>query len=152
MTEYQYKTFIIYEQEYSGERAIAEGVILPSKQVALVWRGENGTFVVFPDIDSFLNIQNKIPNRNVHFGGFSPDGILLTTFTLVRALDVTGISGNGIIAYGASFGDHSAVLQWAGEQSIPSIAFYPKGIKQIESIHGHGGKTKIEFDYPVPSW
>lgn len=92
-----------------------------------------------------------MPNRTVHFGGFSADGTFLTTFTLVRKEDVTGVSGNGIVAFGCDFGtDSGAVLQWAGE--IPSIAYYPKGIKQINAIHGHGNKTKVEFDYPNPSW
>lgn len=125
----------------------ADGVILPSGKVALVYAGEDETFSVFPDFDSLMLIQDKM-DRLVRIGGFAPDGHHLTSFKLVREDDVTGISGNGIVAYGCHF-HRSAVMEWATE--IPSIAYYPGGLNQIEKLHGHGGKTKIEMDYS-PSW
>jgi hypothetical protein len=62
-------------------------------------------------------------------------------FSLLRKKDATGISGTGVIAEGAIFGDGTAVLRWL---STRSIATYPDW-DTLLSTHGHGGAT-------VPLW
>jgi hypothetical protein len=65
------------------------------------------------------------------------------TFVLHRDEDPTGISGTGVIAEGIEFSDGTTVLRWHGD--CRSTAVWPS-IKDVEIIHGHGGKTRIIWD------
>lgn len=127
---------------------LADGVILPSGQVALQWLGDEKSFVIYPSFEEFKSIQDKQKDRIIRFCGSAPDGYHLTTFKLVRREDVTGISGTGVIAYGCHF-PYGAVLEW--NTAVKSISYYPQGIAQIERLHGHDGKTVVEMDV-TPSW
>lgn len=64
-------------------------------------------------------------------------------FKLNRLEDATGISGEGIIAEGIQFSDGRCVLRWLTE--ITSIGIYDS-IDDVEFIHGHDGKTVIEWE------
>lgn len=140
-----YKTFSLRNSE--GEY-LGEGVILPSGRTVIEWLGDDSTFVIYPCFADFKSIQDKQEGREIRFAGSAPDGHYLTTFKLVRKEDVTGVSGTGVVAYGCHFA-RGAVLEWNTE--IKSISYYPKGIPQIERLHGHGGKSSIEMDF-TPSW
>ena len=63
-------------------------------------------------------------------------------FLLVRHEDESGVSGTGIVAYGVMFDDRTSVVHWCTE--ITSTTVYVD-IDDIEAIHGHGGKTVLEF-------
>jgi hypothetical protein len=63
-------------------------------------------------------------------------------FYLLRTEDVSGISGEGIVAFGVRFLDGSCVLQWNG--GINSIELFDN-LEDLESIHGHGEKTLVIF-------
>lgn len=67
-------------------------------------------------------------------------------FELVRSEDPTGVSGVGVIADGVMFGDGVVVLRWRplhdGHQS--STAIWP-GVEDMLKVHGHDGKTEIEW-------
>lgn len=63
-------------------------------------------------------------------------------FVLNRLEDATGISGTGIIADGVRFRDGKCVLKWRGYQS--SITIF-ESLHDLEVIHGHGGKTVVEW-------
>lgn len=63
-------------------------------------------------------------------------------FKLNRITDHSGISGCGIVAYGTLFPCGKSVICWNG--SVNSITIYDT-LEQLESIHGHGGKTLIEW-------
>ncbi len=67
----------------------------------------------------------------------------LRRFTLVRNIDETGVSGTGVVAEGVVFSTGWAALQWLTD--INSIVFYPD-MKNIELIHGHGGKTQVVWE------
>lgn len=62
-------------------------------------------------------------------------------FVLERLEDPTGISGTGHIAEGVEFSDGFVVLRWMTEWR--STGVYEQGIKAIETIHGHGGATRV---------
>ena len=62
------------------------------------------------------------------------------TFHTVRTVDVSGISGTGVVAYGAQFPDGTVVLRW--NTDISSTAFYDS-IEDLIAIHGHGGNTTV---------
>lgn len=63
-------------------------------------------------------------------------------FELVRREDDTGISGTGVVAYGLLFPDGRAVLRW--DAKVNSTVLYDS-IADLETIHGHGGKTVIHW-------
>lgn len=63
-------------------------------------------------------------------------------FILVRDEDVSGTSGTGIVAEGIWFSNGKAVISWTTKYM--SVAVYDS-IAELEAIHGHEGRTRIEF-------
>jgi hypothetical protein len=63
-------------------------------------------------------------------------------FPLLRHVDETGISGEGIVAHGVVFPDGVACLRWVSEWPT-SVVFYDRGMEAIEYVHGHSGSTEI---------
>lgn len=63
-------------------------------------------------------------------------------FLLIRLEDESGISGTGPIANGVQFMDGTCVINWLTEHK--SLGIYPN-IREMMAIHGHGGKTILEF-------
>ena len=61
-------------------------------------------------------------------------------FNLVRNEDESGVSGTGVVAQGIQFDDGTCAMRWLTAKS--SVAFYDS-ISDLESIHGHGGKTVV---------
>ena len=61
-------------------------------------------------------------------------------FYLSRDEDVSGTSGTGIVARGIVLPSGKCVLEWTSFHT--SIALY-NNVQDVESIHGHGGKTKV---------
>ena len=74
-------------------------------------------------------------------------------FRLVRHEDNTGVSGEGIVAHGVEFADGAVVLQWHNAdndrlEDIPNgmaVKPGPSGIEATREVHGHGGRTEIEW-------
>lgn len=64
-------------------------------------------------------------------------------FELHREVDVSGVSGTGLVAEGVAFSDGTAVIHWvAGEHR--STVVWPD-VAGVEAIHGHGGATQIRW-------
>jgi hypothetical protein len=61
-------------------------------------------------------------------------------FVLNRIEDETGISGTGVVAEGVIFTDGTVAVRWLTETA--SMGVY-QSIEDVETIHGHGGKTEI---------
>jgi hypothetical protein len=66
-------------------------------------------------------------------------------FALVRSADPSGVSGVGVVAWGVRFADGRAVTQWTGETTGIRQIMVWDSIDDIETIHGHGGATRIVF-------
>lgn len=64
-------------------------------------------------------------------------------FNLVRKEDETGVSGIGTVAEGIEFNDGVCVLRWLTD--IKSIAAIYTSIEDVEKLHGHNGKTVVEW-------
>lgn len=64
-------------------------------------------------------------------------------FVLQRLEDETGVSGIGIVAEGVQFTNGTCVLIWLTE--IRSIAAIYESIDIVNKLHGHDGKTFIEW-------
>jgi hypothetical protein len=143
----QQQTFwLIQPQKPPLQEIVAGGVILPDGQVAIVRYLSNFSHATFPSLKSFQELQDK-RGRQIVFDDPALDGYHLNTFKLLRKKDVTGISGIGIVAVGCYFHQSFAsiaVMQWLTNPA--STAWYPGGWQQIESIHGHNGKTQIVMD------
>lgn len=63
-------------------------------------------------------------------------------FYLRRLEDLSGISGIGVIAEGCEFSNGKCVLSWITKYQ--SVAVYDS-IKELEAIHGHDGKTVLDW-------
>lgn len=63
-------------------------------------------------------------------------------FNLIRNEDETGISGIGIVAEGIRFSNGQVCLCW--RTIVSSVGMY-RSIADVEYIHGHGGKTVIQW-------
>ena len=63
-------------------------------------------------------------------------------FVLNRVEDETGLSGMGIVAEGVQFSRGKVALTWLTQ--FTSIVIYD-GMDQVEAIHEHNGKTRIEW-------
>lgn len=63
-------------------------------------------------------------------------------FNLVRNEDESGVSGTGIVAQGIQFDTGKCAMAWL--TNVSSVAIY-ESITDLEAIHGHGGKTVIEW-------
>lgn len=66
-------------------------------------------------------------------------------FHLDREVDISGVSGTGIVCEGVEFSDGQVVIQWLTDLS--SIAVY-KCIDDLIAIHGHEGSTKLSWVDP----
>lgn len=67
---------------------------------------------------------------------------LTRLFLLKRDEDVTGVSGTGVVAAGIRFANGMALQVWLRR---PYSAALYGSIDDLEAIHGHGGKTRIEW-------
>lgn len=67
----------------------------------------------------------------------------MRTFKTVRNVDVSGVSGTGVVTEGVQFTDGTVVIRWLGE--LKSTAVY-SNIEDFIEIHGHGGSTVIRWD------
>lgn len=63
-------------------------------------------------------------------------------FVLDRQVDVTGVSGSGVVAQGVEFADGVVALRWVGKWPT-SVVFHEHGSASVEHVHGHGGQTRI---------
>ncbi len=73
---------------------------------------------------------------------FSKEPTPFRRFNIVRAKDVSGVSGIGIVAVGCEYPDFSCTVKWLGE--IHSLGVYAN-IGELNKVHGHGGATKVVF-------
>lgn len=63
-------------------------------------------------------------------------------FYLVRAEDVSGMSGTGVKAAGVVFDDGMTVVHWFTQFGGTEVY---RSLRQCEECHGHAGRTKIIF-------
>jgi hypothetical protein len=59
-------------------------------------------------------------------------------FQLLRQHDVTGVSGEGVVAEGVRLDDGTAVVHWLGDK--PSFVLWPD-YEHAVAVHGHHGLT-----------
>ncbi len=72
----------------------------------------------------------------------APRGGDARLFYLQRDVDVSGVSGTGIVAWGILFPGNVVALRWTSKWPT-SVVFHERGIESVEAVHGHDGKTRI---------
>lgn len=63
-------------------------------------------------------------------------------FLLIRDEDVSGVSGTGVVAEGVVFATGKVVLSWCSEYR--SVTVYDT-VSDLETVHGHEGRTRTEW-------
>ena len=63
-------------------------------------------------------------------------------FNLLRFVDVSGVSGTGLVAEGIEFTDGTVVIRWLGES--PSTVVWAS-LSAAMAVHGHNGSTEIHW-------
>lgn len=66
-------------------------------------------------------------------------------FVLQRDKDVTGLTGTGVVAWGCEFPNGKVAMTWERGHVDASSATWFDSIEDLETIHGHGGNTRIVF-------
>lgn len=69
-------------------------------------------------------------------------------FELHRDDDVTGVSGDGIVADGIRLPDGRAVLRWRGPRSSTVLW---RSMEHAVAVHGHDGATRVVDAGEVPA-
>lgn len=64
----------------------------------------------------------------------------MRTFHLQRDDDLTGVSGTGLVAQGVEFDDKTVAMRWLSATATTVIY---DSIRHVETIHGHGGRTRV---------
>ena len=138
-----------YLQVFHEEAAIAEGVILPSGQLALCWHGKCHSHGVFPSYARFQEMQAHRTGRSIkHIDASLTADNYSRTFYLQRNEDWSGISGTGLVAVGFEF-DQLTMLHWLDSQGS---TFWYESVAMVERVHGHEGRTLIARCERMPSF
>lgn len=65
---------------------------------------------------------------------------MMRRFELHRDVDVSGVSGTGVVAEGVLFGDGRVATRWIGEVAQTSAW---DSIAHVIYVHGHDGATRL---------
>lgn len=71
-------------------------------------------------------------------------GLPMRTFDLFRHDDVTGVSGEGVVAQGCTFHDSTVAMRWCVPGKPISTTIY-NSILDVVAIHGHDGRTEVRW-------
>lgn len=72
----------------------------------------------------------------------------MKNFWLNRTEDESGVSGTGRVAQGVKFDNGKCAvtfLESVTDIDVSSVNVYDS-IEDVKKIHGHGGKTKVEYE------
>ena len=86
--------------------------------------------------------SEQVPAAPAEDGATTNRHLDIRRFRLKRIEDETGMSGTGYVAEGIQFSNGTCVIRWLTATS--SIGVYHSHPDMIH-IHGHGGKTVIEW-------
>lgn len=79
------------------------------------------------------------------------DASSIRRFNLVRTADESGVSGTGVVAVGVVFPNGYVEIQWLNDENnrvqtnANGHASYPGGVEDVIEVHGHEGKTTLEW-------
>ncbi len=64
-------------------------------------------------------------------------------FVLQRDVDVSGVSGTGVVAEGVEFTDGRVAIRWIVGEHRSTVTW--DSIDAVTAIHGHDGATQIRW-------
>lgn len=64
-------------------------------------------------------------------------------FTLVRDVDLTGVSGTGVVAEGVQFTDGRVATRWLPPLRGPAQTCVWDSLEHVLMVHGHSGTTRL---------
>ena len=67
----------------------------------------------------------------------------MKNFHLVRDVDVSKVSGTGVVAEGVVFSDGRVALRWIVGDHKSTVAW--DSVESAEAIHGHNGATRLVY-------
>lgn len=68
-------------------------------------------------------------------------------FILVRDIDVSGVSGTGVVIWGVEWPDGQVSYRWRSDAPTSVTA---DNIATVEAVHGHNGATRLVWlDSPI---
>ena len=62
-------------------------------------------------------------------------------FELHRDVDVSGVSGVGVVAEGVAFSDGTSVVRWIVGDHHSTVVW--ADVESVVAIHGHNGATRL---------
>ena len=71
-----------------------------------------------------------------------PSNSQMRRFMLIRVEDLTGVSGTGEVAEGTVFSSGLAVIHWLREPYAMGVY---QTLEDVISVHGHEGRTQLQF-------
>jgi hypothetical protein len=77
-------------------------------------------------------------------GGVSAGAVAARRFRLVRHEDLSGVSGTGVVLHGVQWPDGTIAGRWA-VPGLPASSVNWDRIEDVELLHGHQGKTEVEW-------
>ena len=81
--------------------------------------------------ESMARKQNQIPSNSQ-----------MRRFVLIRVEDLTGVSGTGEVAEGTVFSSGLSVIHWLREPFAMGVY---QSLEDVISVHGHEGRTQLQF-------
>jgi hypothetical protein len=152
--EEEVKTFYLNRKEdetgVSGTGKVAFGIVLPTGRVAIEWTSAHSSITIFENPEEMKAVHGHSGKTEMVFTtGQAPkskDEPGIRPFSLKRNEDETGISGTGMVAYGAVLPSGKVIIEWTTENK--TIEMF-KDIDEMIRLHGHEGKTQIEYTKEV---
>lgn len=90
-----------------------------------------------------MSQQTPVPEEDRHREN-KPLTDLPRAFILQRDLDMTGVSGVGVVAWGVEFPDGVCALRWTSQWPT-SVVFHERGMEGVKAVHGHDGNTRVLY-------
>jgi hypothetical protein len=72
----------------------------------------------------------------------NPFTLGMRRFVLVRRVDVTGVSGTGVVAEGCRFTDGTVALRWRTDKASTVLW---NNLDDLVTVHCHGGTTFVDW-------
>lgn len=67
---------------------------------------------------------------------------MMRRFELHRDIDISGVSGTGVVCWGVEFPDGRAATRWAQSEHGRQTAAWDS-IDHVIAVHGHHGATRL---------
>lgn len=90
-----------------------------------------------------MSSQQPVPEEDRHREN-EPLTKLPRAFILQRDVDMSGVSGTGVVAWGVEFPDGVCALRWTNQYPT-SVVFHDRGMESVKAVHGHDGMTRVLY-------